>query len=163
MTSIDLPSGAPVVLRAAVVCLALFAVSCGGDDEDDVTSTTVAPATASDALENCSSRMPGEALSAAEAVVLFSQEAVCPAYVTVVVGTPVTWRNVDDVERTVRIVDGQTEDGEVIEELTLQPDEQAVRTFDDPGFLTFTTDALPDARGTVELQAEAGQSPLDAD
>jgi plastocyanin len=167
MTSIDGTRRVAVVRRAAVICFALVAVGCGSDDGgDDATSTTAEPGStenASDALENCSSRMPGEALSAAEAVVLFSQEAVCPAYVTVVVGTPVTWHNLDDVERTVRIVDGQTEDGELVEEIPLQPDEQAERTFEEPGFLTFTTDALPDARGTVELQAEAGQSPLDAD
>lgn len=163
MISPDRPRHVLLAVRAAMACLVVLAVGCGDDDDATPTTAPATSETASGALENCSSRMPGEALSAAEAVVLFSQQAVCPAYVTVVVGTPVTWHNLDDVARTVRIVDGQTEDGELIEEIALQPDEQAERTFDEPGFLTFTTDALPDARGTVELQAEPGQSPLDTE
>lgn len=163
MTSIDPRRSVRRAVSAAVLCLAMISISgCGGDDAGtDAVSTTVGPATEADFA--CESHMPGEPLDATEAVVGFSTEQICPAYVTVVSGTPVTWHNRSDEARTVRIVEGPTEDGEVVEEIELGPDEMAERTFDEPGYLTFTTDALPDARGTVEIQQDPGESPLDAD
>ncbi len=95
--------------------------------------------------------MPGEILSAADAVVRFSPEQVCPGYVTIAPGTDVTWANVDTVAHTVTITEGNNDpQGKPVASTTVAPGTTWVRAFDQAGVYTFTTDAIPSFRGTVD-------------
>ena len=53
----------------------------------------------------CAQHMPGDLLTADEAMVIFDAEHVCLGYVTVLAGTAITWHNADTVERRVIVRD----------------------------------------------------------
>lgn len=103
----------------------------------------------------CVTRAPGEPLTRDEAIVRFTTEQVCPGYVTVIAGTPVTFVNEDDVPHTVtvQVMDATGTLGDVVLREEVPAGEYVEQQFVEPGILAFTTDALPAFRGTVEVQA----------
>lgn len=146
---------------AALVVLAVPA-GCGSDDSpasgrDTTASPTSAPTTQhSPSPTNemgCVSKMPGEILTEAEAVVAFSTTKACPGYVTIRPGTEVTFRNEDSVAHRITI-NGTNATGEklpVVANGTAQPGATWAHTFDDLGMFSYTLDAIPTFRGTVEV------------
>lgn len=100
---------------------------------------------------SCVARMPGELLTAAEAVVKFSSERVCPGYVTVAPGTTVTWLNRDNVARTVTVSTGMGTNGDVVVQQSVRPGEQFQRDFTTVGVFSYRTDAIPSFQGTIEV------------
>lgn len=115
------------------------------------TGGTIAAPGTTEPGSRCVSRMPGEILSAEEAVVRFSPSQVCPGYVTIVPGTPVTFVNDDTQTRTVTITEGNLPDGAVVATGTVDAGGTWVRTFDTAGTFTYVTDAIPTFRGAVEV------------
>lgn len=110
-----------------------------------------APGTTSPGDGGCVTRMPGQILSAEEAVVRFSPSQVCPGYVTIAPGTPVTFANQDTKAHTITITEGNLPGGKVVADGVAEPGQTWVRTFDTLGAFTYTTDAIPSFRGTVEV------------
>ncbi len=97
--------------------------------------------------------MPGEILTEAEAVVRFSTAKACPGYVTVRPGTEVTFHNEDSTAHRVTI-NGTNATGETLPEVAsgvAQPGATWVLAFDDLGMFSYTLDAIPTFRGTVEV------------
>ena len=95
--------------------------------------------------------MPGQILSAEEAVVRFSPSQVCPGYVTIVPGTPVTFKNQDTATHSITISEGNMPGGKVVMTGTAEAGRAWVQTFDTLGTFTYVTDAIPSFRGTVEV------------
>jgi plastocyanin len=156
------------VILAVAVTLPVAALGCSSSKQDASapTSTTTAaegttPGTATDSTDagrqgfDCTFRMPGEILTADEAVVRFDPTGVCPGYVTIAPGTPVTWQNIDTVEHTVTITEGNLPGGKEVATGTVPPGGTWVRTFDSEGFSLFVTDAIPAFRGVVEVTSRA--------
>jgi len=113
-------------------------------------STSTSPGTAV-AEGQCISRMPGEILTADEAVVRFSTTRVCVAYVTIKPGTPVTFKNEDSVAHTISITETDLTTGAPVADGVAGPGLTWVRTFDTEGVFSFVTDAIPSFHGTVEV------------
>ncbi len=102
--------------------------------------------------------MPGQILTADEAVVRFSPSQVCPGYVTIALGTPVTFKNQDTSAHTITITEGNMPGGKTVTSGTAEPGQVWVRTFDTVGTFTYVTDAIPSFRGTVEVTAPGAMS-----
>jgi plastocyanin len=156
------------VILAVAVALPAAALGCRSSKPDasapPTTTTAVegtTPGTATDSTDagrqgfDCTFRMPGEILTADEAVVRFDQTGVCPGYVTIAPGTAVTWQNTDTVAHTVTITEGNLPGGNEIATGTVPPGGTWVQTFDSEGFSLFVTDAIPAFRGVVEVTARA--------
>ncbi|MGZ4705487.1 MAG: cupredoxin domain-containing protein [Acidimicrobiales bacterium] len=149
----------PLLLAA---CTAV-ALGCGSSTEESSldesaagapTSTTSVPEAGSEPtymMGKCTFRMPGEILSAEEAVVWFSTDHVCPGYVTVAPGTEVTFANEDTSAHSVAIAEGAMPGGAEIARASIEPGETWVRSFDSVGSFTYTTDAIPTFLGTIEV------------
>lgn len=148
-----------------VVALALLSVvgGCGSDDASPAERGATHPTTSGHAATpttsapinelQCISRMPGEILTEAEAVVRFSTAKACPGYVTVRPGTQVTFHNEDSTAHRVTI-NATNATGETLPEVAsgvAQPGATWVLAFDDLGMFSYTLDAIPTFRGTVEV------------
>ncbi len=142
-------------LRPTIVGLALAALlplaACSSDDDGGASSpdTVVGSSSTPGTLPPCVSLTPGVVVPEAEALVRFTPEGVCPGYVTVQTGTTVSWENDDDVAHDVVVAQA----GAAIVTQTVGPGEVWGYEFTDPGMFDYTTDALPDFRGVVEVQA----------
>lgn len=101
----------------------------------------------------CQSRMPGELLSAEEAVVRFQAGAICPGYVTVKTGTPITFQNIDSTTHTVVIGTGLTPDKDVVASQELAPGATWVQTYDAPVTYNYFVNGFEGFRGTLEVRA----------
>ena len=141
--------------------------ACGsGSEEADGSATTVAePATtAADPFDHeshpsklssesetlqCDMHMPGDLLTAEQALVTFDAQHVCLGYVTVTEGTPVRWRNDDAAAWEVQLL---TDDAVVIDTVAIGPGETIEHTFDTAGVYRFTYSAIDAFTGTVEVQ-----------
>lgn len=157
----------------ALAALTVGDTACSSDSNDNATggpAPTAAPATASDSTDGgsaahgasstpsvpenwCVSHMPGEILTAEEAVVRFQGGAICPGYVTVRPGTPITFQNIDDVAHTVVIGTGLTPDEDVLESTQLTPGQSWAKTFDEPQTVNYFVDGFEGFRGTLEVRA----------
>lgn len=167
-----MPTPRRVVIAAATAALAvaltaaLAGCSSGGgsgsgsgDDRAGPPPTTTgafgapAPTTRprSSAPNACDSKMPGEVMTAEEAVVRFSDQQVCPGYVTVALGTPVTWRNTGQTTYTVTIKDGPLPSSPELRRERVEPG-ASVAVELPSGQFAWTTDALEAFVGTVEVQ-----------
>ncbi|MCU0267651.1 MAG: hypothetical protein MUF83_03280 [Acidimicrobiales bacterium] len=93
---------------------------------------------------------PGIALSAEAAVVKFTEGAVCPGYITVRLGTPVSFKNLTEAPQTVRVTanDGTT----LAASPEMAPGQTWSHTLDEVATYDFYTSALPDLRGAIEVQ-----------
>lgn len=105
---------------------------------------------------DCPSRMPGEPLTADEAVVKFNVERICPAYVTIELGTPVTWIN-DGTEIALVKVTGYQAPSPgaslpVVTQHPVGPGETWVWTPEEAGMLGFRIDLVEAFVGTIEVQ-----------
>lgn len=147
--------------------LAVVALGCSSSTEQATTTSTTSgastPATGGQTTTpvidddgRCITRMPGEILSADEAVVRFTPVQVCPGYVTIAPGTPVTFTNADTVVHTITITEGNMPDGAVVATGTAEPGGSWVQTFDTLGSYSYVTDAIPSFRGTVEVTTGDG-------
>lgn len=163
---------------AGSLALAVLLVAAGGlsgcskdDGSSSTTSTTRAPATTIDPLRDpdgafggshgsvpdswCDSKPPGIPVPAAEAIVKFDRQQVCPGYVTVALGTEVTWRNLDSIPHVVTITTSVSSD-EVVDQATVAAGGEWKRPFGEAGAFGYRTDAIPSMRGTVEVQGPDG-------
>lgn len=158
--------------RLAILALVstLVATSCGGSSSPrsapsvdtlvpgDRTTTTMFGMGDGGAAApgDCPSRMPGEALTAEEAVVLFNIERICPAYVTIELGTPVTWTNDGAIAADVRVTEYQTSTPgappTTIVEHRVDPGDSWVWTPDTAGMLGFRISTVDAFVGTIEIQ-----------
>lgn len=103
---------------------------------------------AHDTPEKCVSHMPGELLTAAEAIVTFDKQRVCRGYVTVGPTTNVSWSNNDSARHKVTVTN--LERTETIYETDVEPDQVVFRTFP-IGIYLYKVDALPSFTGTIEV------------
>lgn len=97
----------------------------------------------------CPMHMPGDVLSAEDAIVTFDAQHVCLGYVTVAEGTPVRFHNTDPAAWELELLD---DDRVVTETVAIGPDEVVERTFDRAGMYYFTYSGIADFVGTVEVQ-----------
>lgn len=152
-----------LVVITAALALGLAACSSGdgGDGGDNraepiqTTSTTAVPTTSTTGRtppNACDSKMPGQVMTAEEAVVRFSNQQVCPGYVTVALGTPVTWQNTGDAVYTITIKDGPLPGSTAVRLERIDPGASVVVDFPSAGQFAWTTDALEAFVGTVEVQ-----------
>lgn len=155
-------------LIGIVTAGAVFLGACGSGSEEagDLATTTVAEvaATAPDAFDHdshpsklssesetlqCDMHMPGDLLTAEQALVTFDAQHVCLGYVTVTEGTPVRWRNDDAAAWELQLL---TDDAVVIDTLAIGSGETIEHTFDEAGIYRFTYSAIEAFTGTVEVQ-----------
>jgi plastocyanin len=149
---------------------AAVTLGCGSSTEESSldeaagasSSTASAPEAGSEptyVMGKCTFRMPGEILTADEAVVWFSTDHVCPGYVTVAPGTAVTFANEDSAAHSVSIAQGAMPGGAEITRASIEPGETwVVEGFDAVGTFTYTTDAIPTFLGTIEVTDSAAHA-----
>lgn len=125
-----------VLMTVALVVLS----ACGGDRETTPETTT----------PDCPTFMLGEVLTAPEAHVLVSSERVCPGYVTVNPGTPVTFENRDDEPLTVSITEGWEESSDEVTSLEVGPGATAEFVSEEPAVRYFRLSMVPTFLGTIE-------------
>lgn len=177
-TSLPRRRHAAVAGALAGTLLVLGAAGCGGD-------TTTAPTTSSPASTGpttsvtptdaahghiggtdntgvpgpggatCISKAPGELYTAAEAVIRFSPESICPGFVTVAPGTPVTFANLGTEAYTVTLSRGTQADAPVLATETVAPGATWVQTFDATGDVTFRISAIRGFLGTIHIPQTA--------
>lgn len=136
------------LLPAAAVVGLLFAGGCSSDNKaTEPAETTVAD----DGF--CPPSMPGEIMSADEAVVKFSPTQVCPGYVTVVPGTEVTFNNLDTKPADVTVYAGPGDDADEVWTANLGPGKSESTSFDDPTVLYYVVSSIESFRGTIEIKA----------
>ena len=97
---------------------------------------------------DCSDFMPSDILSSEDAVVVFSEQRVCQAYVTVRPGTTVSWQNVSATDHKVIILD---DSGAQVDAVTVAAESTSSQRFDEAGLFRFTLSALPAFTGVVEV------------
>lgn len=159
----------------ALVAMSATASACASNKSDSQPTETSQPAgnTAPDGSQttttmfgmgpggeasegDCPSRMPGEPLTAQEAVVKFNVERICPAYVTIELGTPVTWTNDGDTTATVKVTAYQAPAPgaplPVVEEHVVDPGGQWVWSPEEAGMLGFRISTVDAFVGTIEVQ-----------
>lgn len=157
-------------LLLAVVCLAIpTAGACSSTDDTVTSASTSSTATAaasagtaapdgtgvSDPLGECPHRYPGEILTAEEATVRFSPARICPGYVTVALGTEVTFVNIGADASTVSLWNGisaPAADPTIVTE-TIEPGDRWAWTPPAEGVFTYRIDAIPSFNGTIEVPA----------
>jgi plastocyanin len=144
-------------VACALAALAMLA-GCSGSGGDSANgSATISPeTTTTSAGFSCDSVVPGEVVDASKAVITFDRESVCPGWVTVEQGTPVTFTNKDSVSHTVVINATQLPDAAEITRFTIPAGGSQPLDARDVAMMGFTTDALPGFRGTVEVVAPGG-------
>lgn len=142
-----------VALVALVGALGLAACNSSGGDTAQGDDTIAPPSSSSGGVEACADVEPGVVVDRSLAVVHFDTEHVCPGWVTVEQGTPITFTNDGGTAHTVVVTATQTPDSEEVARFTVAPG--ASQPFDtlDQGRLGFSTDALPGFRGTIEVVA----------
>jgi plastocyanin len=97
----------------------------------------------------CISKAPGELYTAAEAVIRFSPESICPGFVTVSPRTPVTFANLGTEPYTVTLTRGTQADGPVLATEAVAPGATWVQTFDATGDVAFRISAIRSFVGTI--------------
>lgn len=112
--------------------------------------STTGSSTAGSGNVQCAQHMPGDVLSAAEAMVIFDTEHVCLGYVTVRAGTAITWHNADAVERRVSVEDGN---GTVLMSFSVPGGGAAQRSVATAGVYRYKVSAIESFVGTIEVQA----------
>ena len=163
------PTTAPAgrLALAALVALAVLGLAACSDDGDG-TPTQVAltvpqeprsTAPAPTMPDDCQDKGPGEIMSAAEAIVRFSTEIVCPGYVTITVGTPVTFTNTAEESLTVEVT--ATDASGAMDDLpffgrSIAAGGSVEYTFEETGLYAYTIDALEGFRGTIEVLPPEG-------
>ena len=155
------------VILVAVGCFGSFGCSNGGNDVDGGDSaTSTSSVVVEGALEwseaepqavpesgdaFCPPSMPGEEMSAAEAVVRFSPSQICPGYVTVRPGTLVTFENLGDAAVKVTITDGPKASAKELTATELAPKQAMKTTFESPGSVYYLVSSIESFRGTIEV------------
>lgn len=133
----------------------------GSDPQSTTTMFGMGPGSA-EAPGDCPSRMPGETLSAEEAVVKVNTERICPAYVTVAQGTPVTWHNDGNRDATVTVTEyTASAPGQplaVLVENTVSPGREWAWTPPEATMFAFRIDIVPAFMGTIEVQGPGGDT-----
>jgi hypothetical protein len=146
----------------AAVLLPVAVLSCSSSSSSLDPDAVTGPTTSRDRADvvtsgplPCESHPPGVVLSREQAIVQFDPERVCPGYVTVVVGTPVSFVNQGDTAASITVTETATTGvlGATLLDVSVGPGEYVEYTPDAAGFLAFSSDALPSFRGTVEVQA----------
>lgn len=169
----------PALALTAALTLTLPLLSaCGEDDRTDTavsdsttttvdtvtTSTTTTDAAATDTpdpespeamspdatgLDGCAMHMPGELLSAEEAVVRFTPQMVCLGYVTVLPDTPITWINADTADHEVTILD---DGGKELNRFGVAAGESTTTPAAATGIYRYKVTAIETFTGTIEVQ-----------
>ena len=101
-------------------------------------------------LGDCAQHMPGEVLTAADAVERFDTQMVCLGYVTVTPGTAITWTNRDTAAHDVTILD---DEDRRINGFTVGAGESVTTPAAAVGVYRFRTTAIDSFVGTIEVQA----------
>lgn len=147
----------PPVLRAVVLAVVVFlgaACSDEGSDPSATTSTTSVPVVTGGEWE-CAMTMPGEVLTATQAVVEMDAGKVCPAYVLIAAPTAVTWRNRGTDPVTVTVLReyprGEPAPGAVVAEEPVPAGDAWARDFDRAGTWYFQVSSVPTFVGTVQV------------
>lgn len=142
-------------LTAAVLVLAAGAgtlTGCSTSPEASSTSTTVVYHRMAQTMTSpvkCVMHMPGDLLSATDAVVVFDREHVCLGYVTVLADTPIMWQNADELDHTVTITD---EDGNVVHRIDVPAGASVTGSVGTEGIYFFKLTAIDSFTGTIEVQ-----------
>jgi plastocyanin len=101
------------------------------------------------AAGGCASHLPGMVMTEDESIIEFTTDRICPAYVTILTGTTVTWRNLAGAPETVTLT---TEDGTVVTEQLLQPGAEYKYRFDVAGRTIYRVASIPTFTGIIEVQ-----------
>lgn len=162
-----------VVVLVAIVAATLGACSSTGDESTTVTTTTTTTAASGpsgtatagtatngttadrDPLAECPHRLPGELLTADEAVVRFSPTRICPGYVTVGLGTEVTFVNLGVEPYDVTIWSGMAAAASDTPLVTtsVAPGDRWGWTPPEVAVYTYRTGAIETMTGTIEVPA----------
>lgn len=97
----------------------------------------------------CAQHMPGDLLSAQDAIVFFDSQHVCLAYVTVLAGTTITWRNTDGEDHEVVVVDDEEQE---FDRFTVPGGGVATSTAPATGVYRYRLTAIESFVGTIEVQ-----------
>lgn len=132
---------------------------CSGSGGDSANSSpTISPETITTAAGySCDGAIPGEVVDSSKAVIFFDPESVCPGWVTVEQGTPVTFTNRGSAEYTVVANATQLPDSAEVARFTVPAGGSQPLDTRDVGMMGFSTTALPGFRGTVEVVAPGGE------
>ncbi|MEZ5323123.1 MAG: hypothetical protein R2698_13805 [Microthrixaceae bacterium] len=130
-------------------------VGCSTDHADraDTTppTTTIAASAGHDTdgeLADCGHFMPGELLTPEQAVVGFSADKVCPAYITVTTKVPTGFHNSGAVSASVTILD---EAGAEQATMTVRPGETRRWQTGKAAIYRFSLSVIPTFTGTIEV------------
>ena len=154
----------PALALTAALTLTAPLLSAGGGEDDRIdtaaststTTTTTADTTSPEAMSpdatglgGCAMHMPGELLSAEEAVVRFDPQMVCLGYVTVLPGTPITWINADTADHEVAILD---DEGKELNRFGVAAGESTTTPAAATGIYRYKVTAIETFTGTIEVQ-----------
>ncbi len=93
--------------------------------------------------------LPGMVMTEDESIIEFTTDRICPAYVTILTGTTVTWRNLAGAPETVTLT---TEDGTIVTEQLLEPGAEYKYRFDVAGRTIYRVASIPTFTGIIEVQ-----------
>jgi hypothetical protein len=137
--------------------LSAVVAGCSGSGGDSANSSpTISPETTVAAPFSCESVEPGIVVDSSKAIVYFDTESVCPGWVTVEQGTPVTFTNRGSAEYTVVVTATQLPDSAEVARFTIPAGGSQPLDTRDVAMMGFSTNALPGFRGTVEVVAPGG-------
>jgi plastocyanin len=131
----------PIALTILCLALALFAVACGGDDDEssgdngDKNADTVGPS--------------GKSGKANVQKVDMKDTKYVPAQVTVPAGTTIQWTNSDSVAHTVTKGDGP---GPKFDSKNIDQGDSFERNFPDKGTINYFCMIHPNQKGTITVQ-----------
>jgi plastocyanin len=165
---------AATLATAAVGLLAAGLTGCSSSSDDAATTTTTVFTPAATSAQTtlppgstttlevpegwCQSFPPGQVLTPEQANVRVRDGAICPGYITVLPGTPITFSNLDSVDHTVVIGSELTPDEGVVDSKDLAPDDTWVVTYDADVTYNYFVTSFEGFRGVLQVGAEANHN-----
>jgi hypothetical protein len=162
-----LPTTAAAIAGALLALGALGSLAgCSGSGGDSAKGpATISPETSTTASGSatgaagravCGEIEPGVVVGESQAIVYFDPQGVCPGWVTVTQGTPVTFANDGLAPSTVVVTVTQMPGSDEVARFTIPAGGSQPLDTPDVATMAFTTDALPGFRGTVEVVGPDG-------
>ncbi|MFN8052610.1 MAG: hypothetical protein U0Q22_14280 [Acidimicrobiales bacterium] len=119
-------------------------------DMTDMPGMDMSTVTGADGKVVCAQHMPGDVLTAEQAMVIFDKEHVCLGYATIKEGTPITWHNADTATQYVTVTD---EKGAEVMHFDVDPGGSASRLVKPAGVYRYKVTAIESFVGTIEVHS----------